>query len=268
VRKYLFLLALAVASHTASAQQSDSLATTPAASRPDKIEYLNQDDEKLPSEVGAVYERQTIYRDSVRGAVRIYFLPSGKLRSYTPYANLKRHVRHGPVSHYYESGQLRLQEACVAGKLQGERVVYYPNGTLKRRDQLVPGQLATGQCFGPDGQPIPYFAYEVMPQYVGGQDALLHDVALNTHYPTEALRRGVYGIVKIQFVVDKDGKIQKVRPEPTPAGAVPAKLASAYQQLQEAAMEAVRQLKPFEPGRQDGQAVAVSYTVPVTFRIK
>jgi protein TonB len=166
---------------------------------------------------------------------------------------------------------LRFQATYVAGKCVGDLVTYYPTGTLKRRDHYLPDQPVTGECFGPDGQPVPYFSYEQMPVYsegAGDQAAVMHAVMVNTRYPATALRSRVYGKVKITFVVDKTGHVANVRPQEPPANAVPAELAEEYRALQQAAAEAVSKLKEFTPGKQDGEPVSVSYTVPVNFSIK
>jgi protein TonB len=240
-------------------------------SRPVKVEYFDETGFRLPSEGGADYRTETTYRDSVGGAVREYYLPSGKLKEYTPYANLRRKQRHGTSSQYYESGQLRQQVTYQAGKMLGDLVTYYPDGTLKRRDHHAPGQPVTGECFGADGKPRPYFSYQKMPVYTDGtgdQAAVVQAVMRNTRYPPEALRQRVYGKVKILFIVDKRGLVQHIRPdEKTNMELVPENLVPTYRLLQEAAMTAVRQLKPFQPGQQDGEPVPVSYAVPVTFGI-
>ncbi|MBO2011153.1 energy transducer TonB [Hymenobacter negativus] len=240
--------------------------------RPVKIEYFDETRFRLPSEAGADYRTETAFRDSVSGMIREYYLPSGKLKDYTPYANLRRKQRHGTSSQYYESGQLREQVTYQAGKMVGDLVTYYPDGNLKRRDHHTPGQPTTGECFGADGKPRPYFNYHKMPVYTegdGDQAAVVNAVMRNTQYPREALRQRVYGIVKILFVVDKHGLVQHIRPdEKTNMELVPENLVGTYRLLQEAAMEAVRKLKPFQPGQQDGEPVPVSYSVPVTFRIR
>ena len=236
-----------------------------------KVEYFDETGFRLPSEAGADYRTETTLRDSVGAAVREYYLPSGKLKAYTPYANLPRKQRHGTSSQYYESGQLREQVTYQAGKMMGDLVTYYPDGTLKRRDHHAPGQPVTGECFGADGQPRPYFGYQKMPVYTegaGDQAAVVNAVMRNTRYPPEALRNRVYGKVKILFIVDKHGLVQHIRPdEKTNMELVPENLVPTYRLLQEAALAAVRQLKPFQPGQQDGEPVPVSYSVPVTFGI-
>jgi protein TonB len=256
----------------AHAQAQVAPAPASAASQKNKVECFDETGFLLPSEAGADYRTETTYRDSVSGAIREYYLPSGKLKEYTPYANLRRHQRHGTSSQYYESGQLHQQVTYQAGKMVGDLLTYYPDGTLKRRDHHAPGQPTTGECFGADGQPRPYFPYQKMPVYTegsGDQAAVVNAVMRNTRYPKEALRNRVYGIVKILFIVDKHGLVQHIRPdEKTNLELVPENLLPYYRLLQEAAMDAVRQLKPFQPGQQDGEPVPVSYSVPVTFRIQ
>jgi protein TonB len=237
-----------------------------------KVEYFDETGFRLPAETGADHRTETTYRDSVSGTMREYYLPSGKLKEYTPYANIQRKQRHGTSSQYYESGQLHQQVTYQAGKMVGDLVTYYPDGTLKRRDHHAAGQPVAGECFGADGQPRAYFPYEKKPVYtegIGDQAALMNAVMRNTRYPKEALRNRVYGIVKILFIVDKHGLVQHIRPdEKTNMELVPEKLVPYYRLLQEAAMASVRQLKSFQPGQQDGEPVPVSYSVPVTFRIK
>ncbi|MDO7852650.1 TonB family protein [Hymenobacter convexus] len=251
--------------------QSTPPSTALPAARPVEIVYLDANRHKLPSAAGAIERKETTYRDSVGGTTRTYYLPSGKLKSFVPLANVRSFLRHGTVSEYYEGGQLRYQATFRAGKVVGDLVTYYADGKLKRRDHHQPDQPVTGECFGPDGQPVAYFPYEQMPVYsegAGDNAAVVRAVMLNTRYPVEALKQRVFGVVKVKFVVSRDGRVEDIEPNQPKEGEVPKNLARAYQSLQEAAVSAVRQLKPFAPGRQDGEPVAVSFTVPVTFRIQ
>ncbi|WP_324678907.1 TonB family protein [Hymenobacter sp. GOD-10R] len=226
---------------------------------------------KVTSEAWADHRVETTYRDSVGGSVRVFY-PSGKLRSYVPYLNIKRHIHHGVSSYYYESGQVRTQEDYIGGKLQGQRLTFYPDGKPKRKESYDKGVFVSGECYGPDGTQVAFFPYEVMPVYsegTGDKDAVVQAVMAKVQYPMEALRRHVNGVVRILFVVDKNGKVQNVRPDKkTLEAEVPANLRDVYEELQKAAMYGVRHLKSFTPGKQDGEPVDVSYTVPVTFRIK
>ena len=237
----------------------------------DTIAYFNAEQHELPSEAGAVERIEIMHRDSISGTVRVFFMPSGKLKGTAAYANLRRRIREGTTKEYYENGQLRFQASYVADQYVGEFVSYYPNGTLKRRDQYVPHQPTTGECFGPNGNPVPYFSYEQMPLYsegAGDNAALVHAVMLNTRYPALALRNQLSAVIKVSFVVGTNGQVQNVRTVDSEESTMPKKAVNAYKALQESAMNAVRQLKSFVPGRQDDKPVAVSFTVPVTFSIQ
>jgi len=272
---YRLLLAASLLGRTITSHAQDQPAAPPASTAPPvETVYLDANRHKLPSEAGAVERKETTFRDSVSGTTRTYFLPSGKLKQFMPLASVRKGVRHGTVSEYYESGQLRYQATFQAGRVVGDMVTYYPDGTLRRRQHHPPGQPdqpMTGECFGPDGQPVPFFPYEQMPVYsegAGDKAAMVRAVMMNVRYPIDALKQRVFGVVKVTFVVGKDGRVQDIRPNVPKEGEVPKNLTRAYQSLQEAAANAVRQLKSFEPGRQDGEPVAVSFTVPVTFRIQ
>ncbi|MBJ6109155.1 TonB family protein [Hymenobacter sp. BT523] len=266
--RLLLAASMACVAAVAHAQASPPVQTpTP----PAETKYFDADHHQIPTEVGAVEKRVTTFRDTVGGTVRAYYLPSGKLKLFAPYADLRHALRHGTASEYFENGQLRFQATYKAGKVVGDLVTYYADGTLKRRDHHAPDQPTSGECFGPDGKPVPYYPYEQMPVYSvapGDQSAVTRDVQLNTRYPAVALRQGVYGIVKVKFVVGKDGQVKNIAPVEPAKDAVPPKLATGYRALQDAAVSAVQQLKSFAPGRQDGEPVSVSFTVPVTFRIK
>jgi TonB family protein len=61
----------------------------------------------------------------------------------------------------------------------------------------------------------------------------------------------------LSFVVDTDGTVQNVT---IVRGLSPA--------FDAAVIAAVQQLPRFEPGKQSGQLVAVTYTIPVEYRAK
>ena len=238
---------------------------------PNKIEYFDANRAAMPSETGAVLRIETVCRDSVGGTVRSYYLPSRKLKGSTSFANVRKFIRDGASSDYYENGQIRFQATYVADQCVGDFVGYYLNGTLKRRDHHRPDQPVTGECFGPDGQPVVYYSFEQMPVYsegAGDNAAVVRAVMMNTRYPALALRNQLSGVIKVSFEVDANGQMRGIRTVDSAANQVHKKQRYAYEALEEAAMFAVRQLKSFKPGRQDGEPVVVSFTLPVTFRIQ
>ncbi len=97
---------------------------------------------------------------------------------------------------------------------------------------------------------------EVMPEFPGGQGALLKFLATNVRYPESAVKNGIEGRVSCSFVVGKDGAISEAE---VIRGVSP--------ELNEEALRVINSMPVWSPGKQRGKAVNVKYTVPVTFRL-
>ncbi len=251
----------------AQASARDS-AQTPARM---EVRYVDAHGNKLPSAEGADHRIETTYRDSIGGVVREYY-PSGKLRSYSPYAHVRRHYRHGRFLDYYESGQLHWQEDFIANKRQGDFLVYYPDGTLRRRDHYEADQRTAGECFGPDGHAVAYFEYEQYPVYPEGDGsfrAIVTAIQQRIRYPAEALRHRLAGTIKVKFIVNTQGEVQDAAiiggvNETQFKGAT----LDAARAMEATVLQAVRDLKRFRPGMRDGVVVPITYTAPISFRIQ
>jgi TonB family protein len=103
-----------------------------------------------------------------------------------------------------------------------------------------------------------YTYVEQMPQLPGGggMQALSQAVRSKISYPKAAPGETLpEGRVFASFVVDTDGTVQDTE---IVKGLSPA--------FDEAVLAAIRQLPRFEPGKQNGKAVAVSFTIPIEFR--
>ena len=98
---------------------------------------------------------------------------------------------------------------------------------------------------------------EQMPSFPGGQGALMQWLSSNIKYPVIAAENGVQGRVIIQFVVEKDGSV---------SGVTVAK--SVDPSLDKEAQRVVKSMPKWIPGKQNGSAVRVKYTVPVTFKLQ
>ena len=98
---------------------------------------------------------------------------------------------------------------------------------------------------------------EQMPSFPGGPSALMQYLNSNIKYPVVAEENGVQGRVVCTFVVEKDGSITDVRV-----------VKSVDPSLDKEAMRVVKGMPKWIPGKQNGSAVRVKYTVPVTFRLQ
>ncbi|WP_245326332.1 energy transducer TonB [Hymenobacter wooponensis] len=103
----------------------------------------------------------------------------------------------------------------------------------------------------------PYTYVEQMPVFPGGTEALLAYIGKNIKYPAMALRNQVEGRVFIKFVVGADGSVTNAEVQKGIGAG-----------CDEESLRVIKNLPKFTPGKQNGRAVPVYYTVPVTFAIK
>ena len=102
-----------------------------------------------------------------------------------------------------------------------------------------------------------FIVAEEMPQFPGGQGALMKYISENVHYPKEAQEKGIEGSVICSFIVGKDGSITDVE---VVRGVDPS--------LDEEAIRLIKSMPKWEPGRQRGKVVDVRFTLPIVFRLQ
>lgn len=102
-----------------------------------------------------------------------------------------------------------------------------------------------------------FTSVEQMPQFPGGDAALLKYISSHLQYPAMAQEQGTQGRVVLQFVVTKNGSVGEVKVA-----------RSLSPECDREAIRVVKSLPRFTPGRQNGQAVNVWYTLPVTYRLQ
>lgn len=100
------------------------------------------------------------------------------------------------------------------------------------------------------------FAAEEMPTFPGGDKALHETLGKLIKYPKNAYDNNIEGKVLIRFVVSRDGSVTNATV-----------LRSADPSLDQAALEAVKSLPRFNPGKQGGKPVNIWYTLPIVFKI-
>ena len=102
-----------------------------------------------------------------------------------------------------------------------------------------------------------FVTVEQMPQFPGGDAELMRYLQSHMNYPPMAAENNVQGRVVVQFVVDKTGRVGEVKV-----------VRSVDRDLDKEAVRVCKSLPKFTPGRQNGQAVSVWYTLPVTFKLQ
>ena len=93
-----------------------------------------------------------------------------------------------------------------------------------------------------------------MPEYPGGELALMKHIDYLINYPQEAIDKEITGNVYVNFVVGTDGKIKNTR---ITRGVHPS--------LDKEALRVVNSLSRWKPGMQAGLPIEVSYTFRFDF---
>ena len=100
----------------------------------------------------------------------------------------------------------------------------------------------------------PFVIVEQMPQFPGGEKEMMKFIKNNLRYPSLAAENGIQGTVIVNFVVDHEGKITRIKVVRGIGGG-----------CDEEAMRVLSKMPNWSPGRQGGKPVLVSYTVPIKY---
>lgn len=103
----------------------------------------------------------------------------------------------------------------------------------------------------------PVYGVEVMPQYPGGENALMEFISNNLHYPMSDAEKGTQGRVTIRFVVTKTGKVTDAT---VIRGLSPGCDAEA--------VRVINKMPTWKPGYQKGKPVSVYYTLPIVYKLQ
>lgn len=100
-------------------------------------------------------------------------------------------------------------------------------------------------------------AVQEQPDFPGGMAKMYEYLHKNTKYPDMEFDAGIQGKVYIEFVVERDGSVEDVKVR---RGVSPG--------LDKEALRAVRSMPKWSPGKMNGKAVKVRFTIPVDFKLK
>lgn len=100
---------------------------------------------------------------------------------------------------------------------------------------------------------------ETMPEYPGGEQAMMSAILWEAKYPYELLEKGASGVARIGFTVNTDGSMSDFKVVKS----------SGFDELDSEAIRAIQSSlkKSWISGTVDGKAVASAVSIPVTFYI-
>ncbi len=102
-----------------------------------------------------------------------------------------------------------------------------------------------------------FISVEIMPEFPGGDKALLKWIGEHMTYPAVAAENGVEGRVSCSFIINIDGSISDIQI-----------LRSIDPSLDREAIRVLKSMPNWKPGMQQGRPVRVKYNVPVRFKLQ
>lgn len=147
-------------------------------------------------------------------------------------------------------------------KLANVRIRYY-------NAQMLAGEKQRTNMVVVMGAPVPsmdelaqkgtdhvYQVVDEMPQFPGGNRAMMAYIGQNIKYPAEAVAKGIEGRVLVQFVVNKEGDLQDIKV-----------MKSIDSLLDQEAIRVISSMPKWTPGKLKGEAVNIQYVLPIQFNI-
>ena len=136
------------------------------------------------------------------------------------------------------------QPPAIVKPKEEMKVVYGPPSSFRERQVVI----------DPADTMAVYDVTEQMPQFPGGSAALMEWLQREAKYPEQARKDSIWGRVVVNFIVERDGSVSQ-----------PEVARSVHPLLDAEAIRIVGQMPKWAPGRQNGVAVRVKYTVPIFF---
>ena len=88
------------------------------------------------------------------------------------------------------------------------------------------------------------------------QESIQRHIRKNFNYPLEAQESGIQGRVSIIFNISKEGAIKDIR------------MRGPHKLLEAEALRIIKRLPQMTPGKHDGKAVDVPFSIPITFKLQ
>ncbi|MXV52332.1 TonB family protein [Pedobacter sp. HMF7647] len=98
---------------------------------------------------------------------------------------------------------------------------------------------------------------EKLPQFQGGEKEFYKYLSRNLRYPDNAVENNIGGRVFVSFIVERDGRLSNIKV-----------MKGLGFGCDEEAMRVIKKSPAWIPGEQNGKAVRVQYTIPISFQMQ
>jgi TonB family protein len=183
----------------------------------------------------------------------LYYSPTG-VKTRDEY--YKENSREGESMTYDTATFYTYKMHYKGGKLEDTLTGYYPSGKLRRTEVYLHDTLVSGYCYNEQGNEIKFCRRQVMPEYPGGENAMMQFVMNHVRYPDREREDGIQGRVVVGFVVDEKGSITDINIK-----------RSVSRGIDKEALRIVKLFPDFSPGQLEGKNVKVAFILPIMFKL-
>jgi protein TonB len=96
-----------------------------------------------------------------------------------------------------------------------------------------------------------------LPEFPGGMQAMMTFLRKEIKYPQQCAQQGIEGRSHVTFVVNKKGKLTKIK----------VMKSAGHKLLDKEAIRAIKAMPKWIPGEHEGKTVSVRMTLPVSFKL-
>jgi protein TonB len=126
----------------------------------------------------------------------------------------------------------------------------------QKTDSLSGGKGQAGQGKGTGDPNGIYTVIDVFPRFPGGDEARLYFLRNHVHYPENALKNGIQGVVLLVFIIEQDGLLSHLEVKKGIGGG-----------CDEEALKVTKSMPRWEPGKRSGRPVRVMVQMPIVFKM-
>ena len=103
-----------------------------------------------------------------------------------------------------------------------------------------------------------FITVEKMPEFKGGQEALVKFIKENLEYPENEKKELIQGKVYTSFIVDANGKVGDIKI---------IRSVTNHPNFDEAAIKVLNKMPNWSPGKQNNKPVSVQFSMPINFSL-
>jgi TonB family protein len=162
------------------------------------------------------------------------------------------------VSFVVEKNGFLSEIKCTKSVKGGKNLEREAIRVVKMMPVWSPGSLNNEPVRVQYSLPIAFTISEHMPEFPGGDKALLQFLHNNIIYPEAELEEGIQGTIYVSFVVEQNGSLSEIKCVKSVKGG---------KRLEREAIRVVKKMPDWIPGSFNNKPIRVQFSLPISFKM-